>query len=117
MPLDLTLTPLYRLDGQEQASLPGLMPAMPPRKTARGRDQDRLVIYLLLTGNAVFSTDETIQLASRAAVTFYETPGTLTFALRAGGSDQQAIARAQHEHQRARSIRGGIIITGCNARV
>ena len=83
MPLDLTLSPLYRIDGQEQASLPGLMPAMPPRKTARGREQDRLVVYLLLNGSAVFSTGEYMQLASRAAVTFYETSGTLTNALRA----------------------------------
>ncbi len=83
MPLDLTLTPLYRTEGKEQTSLPGLMPAMPPRKAARGRDADRLVVYLLLTGNAAFSTGEYVQLASRAAVTFYETPGTLTSALRA----------------------------------
>jgi hypothetical protein len=103
MPLDLTLTPLYRLDGQEQASLPGLMPAMPPRKTARGRDQDRLIIYLLLTGNAVFSTDETIQLASRAAVTFYETPGTLTFALRAAA---EAINKPLLERNMSTSERG-----------
>jgi len=83
MPLDLTLTSLYRTEGKEQASLPGLMPAMPPRKAARGREADRLVVYLLLTGNASFSTGEYVQLASRAAVTFYETPGTLTAALRA----------------------------------
>ena len=54
MPLDLTLTPLYRTEGKEQASLPGLMPAMPPRKTARGREHDRLVVYLLLTGNTSY---------------------------------------------------------------
>jgi hypothetical protein len=83
MPLDLTLAPLYRTEGKEQASLPGLMPAMPPRKTARGRDADRLIAYLLLTGTATFSTGDYVQLVSRAAVTFYETPGTLTFALRA----------------------------------
>src|SRR5512144_819297 len=83
MPLDLTLTPLYRLNGQEQASLPGLMATLPPRKTARGRDQDRIVVYLLATGNAALSTGESVQLASRAAVTFYETQGTMTAALRA----------------------------------
>ncbi len=83
MPLDLTLTPLYRLNGVDQPSLPGLMATVPPRKAARGRDQDRLVIYLLLAGNAVLSTGEYVQLASRAAVAFYETPGTLTAALRA----------------------------------
>jgi len=83
MPLDLTLTPLYRTEGKEQASLPGLLPAMPPRKTARGREHDRLVVYLLLTGNASYSTGEYVQFTSRAAVKFYETSGTLTFALRA----------------------------------
>ena len=82
MPLDLTLTPLYRLTGVDQPSLPGLMATVPPRKAARGRDQDRLVVYLLLAGNAVLSTGEYVQLASRAAVAFYETPGTLTAALR-----------------------------------
>ena len=83
MPIDLTLVPLYRLNGQEQPSLPGLMATLPPRKTARGRDQDRIVVYLLATGNAALSTGESVQLASRAAVTFYETQGTMTAALRA----------------------------------
>ncbi len=83
MPLDFTLTPIHRINGQDQSSLPGLLAAVPPRKVARGRDQDRLVVYLLLTGNAVFSTGEYAQFASRAAVTFYETQGTLTSALRA----------------------------------
>ncbi len=83
MPLDLTLTPLYRLNGREQASLPGLMATTPPRKTARGRDQDRVVVYLIATGSGAVLTGETVQLASRAAVAFYETPGTTTAALRA----------------------------------
>jgi hypothetical protein len=82
MPLDLTLIPLYRLNGEDQASLPGLMASVAPRKSARGRDQDRLVVYLLLAGNAVLSTGEYVQLSSRAAVAFFETPGTLTAALR-----------------------------------
>src|SRR5512141_2523995 len=68
MPLDLTLTPLYRLKGQEQPSLPGLLATVPPRKTARGRDQDRLVVYLMATGNAALTTGEAVQLASRSAV-------------------------------------------------
>ncbi len=82
MSLDLTLAPLYRLNGEDQASLPGLMATVPPRKAARGRDQDRLIVYLLLAGNAVLSMGEYVQLASRAAVAFYATPGTLTAALR-----------------------------------
>ncbi len=36
----------------------------------------------MLAGNAVLSTGEFVQLSSRAAVAFFETPGTLTAALR-----------------------------------
>ena len=82
MSFDITIAPLYRLNGQEQPSLPGLMATLPPRKAARGRDQDRVLVYLLGTGNAALTTGESVQLASRAAVAFYETPGTLTAALR-----------------------------------
>ena len=83
MTLDLTLAPLYRINGQEPASLPGLLAVSPPRKVARGREQDRLIVYLLLTGNASFTTAEYMQLASGAAAKFYQSPGTLTSALRA----------------------------------
>ncbi len=83
MALDLTITPLYRVDGVDQSSLPGLMAAVPPRKVARGRDEDRLIVYLQLTGNAVLSSAQCVQAASRAAVAYYSTPGTITAALRA----------------------------------
>ena len=103
MPLDLTLAPLYRINGMDQASLPGLMAAMPPRKTARGRERDRLIVYLLLTGNAVFSTGEYVQLASRAATTFFETHGTLTSALRTAA---EAINKSLLERNMSTSGRG-----------
>lgn len=83
MALDLTLTPLYRADGAEQASLPGLMAVVPPRRAARSRDGDRLIVYLQLEGNAVLSSAQCRQAASQAAVAFYATPGTITAALRA----------------------------------
>lgn len=55
----------------------------PPRKAARGREHDRLIVYLVLTGNATLSTAEYLQLTSRAASRFFETPGALTTAMRA----------------------------------
>jgi len=76
---------------------------MPPRKTARGRDANRLVVYLLLTGSTVFSTGEYMQLASRSAVTFYETSGTLTNALRAAA---EAVNQALLERNMSTSGRG-----------
>ena len=80
---DLTLLPLYRLNKQELPSLPGLLAMTPPRKTARGREHDRLIVYLVLTGNATLSTAEYLQLTSQAASRFFETPGALTTAMRA----------------------------------
>jgi hypothetical protein len=103
MPLDLSITPLYRLNGEEQASLPGLMAAVPPRKAARGREPDRLVVYLLLTGNTVVLTGEYVQLSSRAAEAFYRTPGTLTSALRAAAD---SINKALLERNMSTSGRG-----------
>jgi len=80
--LDLTFLPLYRLNRQELPALPGLLAMMPPRKTARGRENDRLIVYLVLTGNATLSTAEYLQLTSQTASKFFDTPGALTTAMR-----------------------------------
>jgi len=79
---DLNILPIQRQNGQEFADLPGLLAVAPPRKTARGRNNDSLVIYLMLSGNAEFSTAEIKQLTSNAADLFYQTPGSLTSAMR-----------------------------------
>jgi hypothetical protein len=82
-PLDVSLLPLYRLKNQELAVLPGLLAMTPPRKPARGREQDRLIVYLVLTGKASLSTAEYLQLTSQAANQFFQTAGSLTSAMRA----------------------------------
>lgn len=81
--LDLTLLPLYRLNDRELPALPGLLAMTAPRKAARGRENDRLIVYLVLTGNATLSTAEYLQLTSQTASAFFETPGALTSAMRA----------------------------------
>jgi len=62
--------------------LPGLLAVAPPRKTARGREKDSLILYLMLTGNATFSAAELTQLNSKAATSFFQSPGSLTSAMR-----------------------------------
>jgi len=79
---DLNILPIHRHNGQEFADLPGLLAVAPPRKTARGRDKDCLILYLMLAGNADFSTAEVRQLTSNAANQFYQTAGSLTSAMR-----------------------------------
>ncbi len=83
---DLTLLPLYRLRGNELPSPPGLLALAPPRRKARSREKDRLIVHLVLGGNAPFSTVNYLQMTSRAAEEFYQTPGSVTAALRAAAS-------------------------------
>ncbi|GAB4465623.1 MAG: hypothetical protein Kow0070_28110 [Anaerolineales bacterium] len=79
---DLTILPIHRQNGQAFPDLPGLLAVAPPRKTARGRERDNLVVYLMLSGNADFSAAEVNELVRRAADLFYQTHGSLTFAMR-----------------------------------
>jgi hypothetical protein len=79
---DLNILPIYRTHGQESPDLPGLVAVTAPRRTARGRENDSLIIYLTLSGNATFSAAELKSLVNQNATTFYQTPGSLTFAMR-----------------------------------
>lgn len=82
MALDLTISPIYRINGQEAPAMPGLLALTPPRTAVRGREQDRLLVYLLLTGNSVFTTSEYMKFAEDTAKIFYATTGSLTSALK-----------------------------------
>ena len=103
MSLDLTLLSLYRLNGQELTNLPGLLAVTPPRRVARGRERDPLIVSLLLSGNTPFSTAEYIKLTSEAAAAFYNTPGALTAALRGSA---ESINRSLLERNLSTSGRG-----------
>jgi hypothetical protein len=80
---DLNLLPFYRIKGQEWPQLPGLLAMLPPRHSARGREDDRLVIYLSFSGTDPFSSSDYKQTASMMAQRFYQTAGTVTAAIRA----------------------------------
>lgn len=79
---DLNLLPLYRIKGQEWPQLPGLLTLVPPRRTARGRENDRLVIYLSFSGNDPFSASEYNQTAAQMGRQFYQSAGSVTSAIR-----------------------------------
>jgi len=79
---DLNILPIHRINGQELADLPGLLAVTSPRKAARGREKDNLIVYLMLSGNASFSADELNQLKNDGADVFYRSPGSLTSAMR-----------------------------------
>jgi hypothetical protein len=80
---DLNLLPFYRIKGQEWPQLPGLLAVLPPRRIARGREEDRLLIYLSFSGTDPFSSSEYNQTANLLTRQFYQTAGSVTSAIRA----------------------------------
>ena len=96
--IDLALLPLYRLSGHEMTSHPGLLALTPPKQCARGREKDTLLLLLALSGTTVATASGHIRLLEQTARAFYETPGSLTFALRAA-------AEALNEELLGRNLR------------
>jgi len=83
MSLDLNLLPVARYAGEDYPDLLGLYAAEPPRRPARGRGDDRLILYLAITGNALLPPAKRDQLLADLANLYFKTPGSATAALRA----------------------------------
>ncbi|MDX9993076.1 MAG: hypothetical protein RBS68_13640 [Anaerolineales bacterium] len=80
--LNLQLLSLHRIKDQEIPILPGLLAQNAPKRPARGRENDRLLIYLNLAGNISYTPAEYAQITAKLAERFYQTSGSLTFALK-----------------------------------
>jgi hypothetical protein len=97
--LDLNLLPMARRQGQDQTELPGLLIAIQPRRPARGRQSDKLILYLTIAGNAPIAPDQAKQLLEHLAQIYYKTQGSTTAA-------QRAVADELNEYLLARNQRG-----------
>ncbi len=84
----------------------------PPRRTARGRENDRLVIYLTFSGNDPFSSSEYNQTAAQMAKQFYQTAGSVTSAVRsvAEGINQLLVDRNLRTTGKGQYIIGRMIL-------
>lgn len=80
--LDLNLLPMVRQEGQDLVEFPGLYAVKPPRRPARGRQSDYLVLYLTITGNMPLAANQQPVLLERLAQAFYKSSGTVTAAMR-----------------------------------
>ncbi|HWQ83993.1 MAG TPA: hypothetical protein VN363_05470 [Anaerolineales bacterium] len=80
--LDLHLFSLVRSAGQDQTEPSGLHVASPPRRAARSRKADQLVLHLSLAGNAPLAPAHQDQLLARLAQVYYQSSGSVTAALR-----------------------------------
>jgi hypothetical protein len=96
--IDLLILPLARIAGQEQPSVMGLYVAPPPKKAARFRKRDRLILHLFLDGNAPLPPDQVDQILVNLAKTYFNTAGTVTTALK-------AVAESLNQYLLDRNIR------------
>ena len=97
-PHDLLILPLVRTGGQEQPNVPGLYIPSPPRKSARFRSRDKLVLHLILDGNSPLPQEHIDQILTNLAKTYYNTPGTVTTA-------QRAVAESLNQYLLDRNLR------------
>lgn len=98
--LDLFILPLSRAHGQELADVPGLLVNAPPRRPARGRHSDQLLLYLFLLGEARLASSQFDLLLEDLARTYFRTPGTVSTA-------QRAVAESINQVLLARNLRQG----------
>lgn len=89
-PFDLLILPLVRAAGHERPEVPGLLAAIQPRRPARFRDHDQLLLYFSQEGSAPLSPEQVETLLESLAKTYYNTPGTVTTA-------QKAVAEALNQ--------------------
>lgn len=79
---DLFVYALNLQNSQEQDELPGLLVAAPPKRTARGRENDLLMVYLTLKGSGSIPPDDLQRLLGQLAEKYYQMGGTVTAGMR-----------------------------------
>jgi hypothetical protein len=110
--LDLNLLPLYRIQGQEIPQVPGLLVVMSPKRADHARKDDRLLVYLTLSGSPRFPPAEYDQMISRVSQIFYQTSGSLTSAIRtvAGELNQSLLKRNLQTTSKGEVVVGRMIL-------
>jgi hypothetical protein len=79
---NLYILPLHRQMNQELGGVPSVHVARPPRRSARGRKSDRLVIFLLFEGQHTFSRERIKQLMETMEKGYFNSSGSVTSAIR-----------------------------------
>lgn len=98
--LYLNIYPYDPTKSKEDPFVPGLFTGLPPRRAARGREGDRLVLYLTLAGSATLTAEAQREILEKLTTVFYNTRGTVTFAL-------QSVVNQLNDRLLARNLRGG----------
>ena len=108
---DLILLPLFRKDGQDQPELTGLQAASAPRRAARGRSLDRLVIHLELVGTAPLSSAGYTKLLDHLTQLYFKTSGSSTAAMRTVAEWLNEYLLERNQRGQSRSMQASGVLT------
>jgi len=79
---NFNLFPIVLQDGKSNRALPGLIALAPPRKCARGRENDFLFAWINLSGQTSITPENLQDWLMKKASVYYNTAGTVTSAMR-----------------------------------
>ncbi len=79
---DLTLIPIHTQQGQPLEQLSGFRAASPPKRPARSRSEDLLILSLIIHGDTSVSANIQAGWLDRLSQVFFKTSGSVTSALR-----------------------------------
>jgi len=82
MDFDLKLFSLNMLNGVQQESSPGFFAATAPKRAARGRQEDGIVIHLDMRGDNPMPAPLLKEWLAKLADAYFKTPGSVTSAMR-----------------------------------
>lgn len=97
--LDFLIVPLHRENGQDRPNLPGLHLANPPRRAARARKKDRLLLLLNLGEGHALRPDQQLKLLEDMAEGFFTSKGSVTAALREQAERLNLYLLSQNQRQ------------------
>ena len=89
--MDLYLTPIARVGGNDQPGLYSLKIAEPTSKAIRSRKIDRLVLYMVMTGDLTLRQDQQDQLLTYLTEFYFQKSGSATAAMRSTAEELNKI--------------------------
>lgn len=109
---DLSVFKYNRLEGKESAELPGLHTSMPPKRTARGREKDRLVVFLQLGERGSVLQGAPLELLEKLSQVYFSTRGTVTNALKtvAEQVNERLLARNLRQAKEGNPVLGWLVL-------
>jgi len=80
--VDINFYTIHIADSTDRENLPGFITMQPPKRAARGRENDLLVALITLKGPASISSDNLRTWMEKKCEEYFQIPGTVTFAMR-----------------------------------